>query len=233
MTTNKINARLAARKILAEAGIASCPVNPYSLIKSYCGTRISKIDLNFFNDLQGNMPEGWTTIFQDRAAVFINSSHIYTRNRWTAAHELAHIVLGHPLFAIAEFDAKRDPALEREADIFAEELLLPLYLIKNYIAQHEVKSMDQMANAFHVSYKAMSIRLKKILPPTIYRNLVAAPHRTAAFVELIDTREIAPIICSQCGTKLYPTKETYSLVCACGMEFHFADGDFIDELFGP
>lgn len=84
---------------------------------------------------------------------------------------MAHIVLEHPLYSIDEFDAQRDPDNEREADVFAEELLIPSFMIKQCIEQRRVKSILQMAIDFRVSKDAMSIRLKNILVPSVYRQM--------------------------------------------------------------
>lgn len=231
MAANKAKARLAARKILADAGVYSFPVNPYSLIKNYRDETISKIDILF---VQGVPVDGWTAKTENgRVAIFINKNRSYVKNRWTAAHELAHLVLKHPLYSFDEFDAQKDPDIEREADVFAEELLIPSFMIKQCIEQRRIKSILQMAIDFRVSKDAMSIRLKNILVPSVYRQMHSNLFSHFDYTEIIDIRETAPVKCPECGSLLYPTSDTYSLVCACGLEVHFVDGDFIDELFGP
>ncbi|MGI9861628.1 ImmA/IrrE family metallo-endopeptidase [Moorella naiadis] len=231
MAANKSKARLAARRTLSEAGVSSFPVNPYSIIKNYRDDMVNKINIVFF---EGIPIDGWTGITETGlAAIFINKERNYVKNRWTAAHELAHIVLGHPLYSLEEFDIQRDPDYEREADVFTEELLIPSFMVKECIVQRKIKSLLQMALDFRVSREAMSIRLKNILIPSAYRQLHLSIFPHYDFTDIIDIRESVPVKCPECGSSLYPTADTYSLVCACGLELHFVDGNFIDELFGP
>lgn len=82
-----------------------------------------------------------------------------TRARWTIAHELAHVVLGHKgkQFRAAPGTPLRWPSgMEREANIFASEFLAPSHLIKG-------KTADKISRFFGISPQAASIRISELV----------------------------------------------------------------------
>lgn len=56
--------------------------------------------------------------------ILYNSSNIIERIRFSIAHELAHLVLGHKGYSIGD---NEDQVMKKEADDFATELLLPYF----------------------------------------------------------------------------------------------------------
>lgn len=104
------------------------------------------------------------------------------RRRFTIAHEIGHLVLhvpaSHEVFYdrpadIRELDegaaGEEPPELrrrEREANVFARELLLPEALV-NEQAQATGFNLPALAERFEVSVPAMRLRLRllKLLPP--------------------------------------------------------------------
>lgn len=93
-----------------------------------------------------------------RYGVVINPSVPPTRMRWTSAHELGHIVLGH----IATINGSLDPDVvrwaEREASVFAEEFLMPWSLFEG----RSFRTVESWAHLFGVSCEAMSRRLLQV-----------------------------------------------------------------------
>ncbi|HEY4248477.1 MAG TPA: ImmA/IrrE family metallo-endopeptidase [Lacunisphaera sp.] len=107
----------------------------------------------------------------------MNANHSEARQRFTIAHELGHFFLhaGDPVFVDQSFVMMRDTASsegekveEREANLFAAELLMPAKLIVK-----EVEDMDdidivddgkigRLADKFGVSVQAMSFRLANL-----------------------------------------------------------------------
>ena len=71
------------------------------------------------------------------------------RARWTLAHELGHILLQHPRrpFRVRDTNSARpiDPRLEREANIFAREFLVPAHLARNYKTIEELRACPQLS----------------------------------------------------------------------------------------
>lgn len=104
------------------------------------------------------------------------------RRRFTIAHEIGHLVLHVPVAKEAFYDRPADireidedpageelPELrrrEREANLFARELLMPERLV-NEQAHATGFNLPALANRFEVSVPAMRLRLRllKLLPP--------------------------------------------------------------------
>lgn len=104
------------------------------------------------------------------------------RRRFTIAHEIGHLLLHVPVFHEVFYDPTSDvleveegppaselPELrrrEREANVFARELLMPESLI-NEQARATGFNLPALADRFEVSVPAMRLRLRllKLLPP--------------------------------------------------------------------
>lgn len=100
----------------------------------------------------------------------VNRNDPRVRKRFTIAHELGHIALGH---LAGEERRLRDPRenyslvyydpKERDANRFAAELLMPSDAVRNAIMRLEGDDMiRQLADLFSVSRTAMGIRLKAL-----------------------------------------------------------------------
>ncbi len=88
--------------------------------------------------------------------IIYNKTQPDTRIRFTIAHELGHILLGHNSgYKIVEFDSK-DPN-ETLANVFAAELLVPLYLLKR--ESLTLMNLTDLANKYWVSKDMMMWRL--------------------------------------------------------------------------
>lgn len=92
-----------------------------------------------------------------------NADHPKTRRRFTIAHEIAHFVLHRDLIG----DGVQDDALyrshlgsnlERQANSFAADLLMPWALVERCMKQG-ADSIQRLARELQVSKAAMSIRL--------------------------------------------------------------------------
>jgi len=99
-------------------------------------------------------------------AIIINSDQPDDRLRFTAAHEIGHLALGHSWrdpYVLENFGPSRDPQ-EREADWLAAELLMPIQDVSEK-AKRLTYSADlheqvyELAFEFQVSYAAMVVRL--------------------------------------------------------------------------
>lgn len=92
-----------------------------------------------------------------------NGEEISYRNRFTVAHELGHVLLGH----VDEGNPKhRDTTfgnynpIERAANAFAAELVMPERKVRELFGG--ARSVRQMSEAFGVSNAAMSFRLQNL-----------------------------------------------------------------------
>ena len=102
--------------------------------------------------------------------VLINSDQPYDRQRFSAAHELGHLVLGHERPASGRFESylgRRFDTTEVHADQFASELLVPEKLLREKVRELPPndglpESVYRLASMFLVSFQAMSTRLAKL-----------------------------------------------------------------------
>lgn len=94
---------------------------------------------------------------EGRGVLLVNSSLPQGRARFSIAHELGHLLLGHnPLGRIGE---PRDPDQERQADRFASELLMPESLLRE---DCEKLPFEVLCRRYRVSRQAMRIRLESV-----------------------------------------------------------------------
>ncbi len=94
--------------------------------------------------------------------IFTNEYHSLNRRRFTVAHELAHYLLHRGLIENGVVDdtlfrSNLSGSLEREANNYAAELLMPGHLILETI-EEGIDSIKELADKFQVSEAAMSIR---------------------------------------------------------------------------
>jgi hypothetical protein len=80
--------------------------------------------------------------------------------RWTLAHEMGHVILQHPRRPYRTRNEtvkkKRDGISEREANIFAAELLSPRHLAQKH------RTIDDLRAAFQISSNAARIRFQEL-----------------------------------------------------------------------
>jgi len=95
--------------------------------------------------------------------IFVNISHSENRIRFTIAHELGHIALGHCNYGASLFSlSNRSNTIEREADIFASELLMPSIHVKHLVFGCGWKDIDELSKLYGVSRQAMEIKMEEI-----------------------------------------------------------------------
>ncbi|MDR3313003.1 MAG: ImmA/IrrE family metallo-endopeptidase [Oscillospiraceae bacterium] len=100
--------------------------------------------------------------------IVMNSCDSAGRQRFTIAHELAHYVLhregNEPIYA--HRDAGQNDGIEREANIFASNLLMPTALMEKFLrgldGYPQSVLADQVASAFAVSHEAALVRLDQL-----------------------------------------------------------------------
>ena len=101
--------------------------------------------------------EGFTVIRQKPNArpqylLVYQDDTSFERLRWTLAHEIGHIVLGH----MEKISTKSGELMEAEANYFAKELLMPLPVL----ARIGARSAADIGRVCGVSYEAAQIRAR-------------------------------------------------------------------------
>jgi len=152
-TIREAVARAKAKQLLREYSISHPPVCPEDLAErlniKICYHWVDDVDFSFSLKKKG------------KYFICIHPTGNQGRDTWSIAHELGHIVLGHyelypvDTITIDRLNDSERYILDREADIFSEELLMPA----EWIIQHKDANLKEL---FNVSEKAISIRLEKL-----------------------------------------------------------------------
>lgn len=97
--------------------------------------------------------------------IFMNSVMPGDRYRFTLAHEIAHLVLHH--------HPESEDEMERQADEFAAELLMPAQEIKPYISNPSLGKLAKAKPYWKVSIKALIVQCYrlKLITPSQYTGL--------------------------------------------------------------
>jgi Zn-dependent peptidase ImmA (M78 family) len=140
-------ARNIARRLLKDAKAKDVPISLYKIIeylKPEHELEVVRFPLESV--------DGILVVVEDQPTIGFNPSMAWVRRRFTIAHEIGHLLLGH---TCTDPDLDNDP--EAEANQFAAELLMPLALLKiDYKAK---PSPDYLAQKYIVSREAMIIHL--------------------------------------------------------------------------
>ena len=137
-------------------GTVKVPVN--------LGPVLDKYGLSAYNVRFDGLPDVAGAFDRSEKAIYINETDPQTRKIFTLAHELGHYFLHSDverdvLFRERTMVGHRE-VIEREADCFAAEILMPEAAIRKYWTVAE--SIQQMADFFAVSYSAMRNRLRNL-----------------------------------------------------------------------
>ena len=166
----RTKARREAQALLDRYGIQSIPV-PVERIAKSLGIRVEYAPLD--DELSG-----LAHIRDDLPIIGINALHAPNRQRFTLAHELAHVRLHRrELEGAVHVDRgslRRDALaadgvdpIEIEANAFAAELLMPTHLLISALERHPIDLEDDdavaaLAKRFRVSDAAMRYRLNSL-----------------------------------------------------------------------
>ncbi len=146
------NSRDLAWKILINEGVTELPVKVGALCRGM------GISVSYFIATDGN--DGKSMIAGDRARILISSQCSVERQRFTCAHELGHILLGHVgryQLVNREPDSKDNP-IEQAANVFASRLLAPACVLWAL----DARTPEQIAKLCQISYQAASFRAERI-----------------------------------------------------------------------
>ncbi|MPZ13952.1 MAG: ImmA/IrrE family metallo-endopeptidase [Chloroflexi bacterium] len=94
------------------------------------------------------------------AVIWLDTDDSPTRKRFTLFHELGHLLL-HPGTFYCARGAISHPMMEREANKFAAELLMPKPWIIADVRQGQL-TIPQLSARYRVSWQAMRVRLKEL-----------------------------------------------------------------------
>lgn len=107
---------------------------------------------------------------KDEKIIYVDRSDTPGRKLFTIAHELGHVFLGHSNYGvrfrtpIVQDEDHQYPTEERAANSFAASLLMPEFLVREYMEKYNFDRSDhvKMAKIFGVPYITMQNRLTNL-----------------------------------------------------------------------
>ena len=145
-------AKAAARDLLdSTLPLMRAPPVNLGIICDWLGVEVYAMRCEAFGAVFSRSPR------EDRKYLVANDKLPLGRFRFSIAHELGHILLGHaPLKHVFE---QRKPDVERQADSFAAELLLPEELLRKDCADY---TMPELAARYKVSRQSLEFKLSDL-----------------------------------------------------------------------
>ncbi len=146
--------------VLDEAGIEKPVVNAVEIARKQ-GISVKEIE----------MPEGYSDVagFYNKGekTIYVAKDDKPVRKLFTVAHELGHYFLGHENYSVLLRIPKADaiyPKEEKEANIFAADLLMPEFMMQEYLKKYNFSHSDyvEMSKIFGVPIQAMKNQLEYI-----------------------------------------------------------------------
>ena len=162
MTVDWNGVRTKAQEIRKKYGIQEPPVNIFDIANN------EGIDIVYFNP-DDDTKDVSGLLLKDKKRIYLNADEPAERQAFTLAHELAHYFLNHTpdeygVYKRNSLYLEEKPPKEKEADLFAAELLMPKDLIVNVKKRYGIKDYDTLilSKMFGVSRSAMAFRLKNL-----------------------------------------------------------------------
>jgi Zn-dependent peptidase ImmA (M78 family) len=104
------------------------------------------------------LPEGVSAIVDvDDRSIGVNAALPEARKRFSIAHEVGHVILEHPLF-VFPIEGRQDLILEREANAFAAEFLVPMDVLRKSF--RHCRDYEELARRFLVDRDVMYYRFR-------------------------------------------------------------------------
>lgn len=152
--------KIAARRLYAELGAPDIP--------SLLAAAVRHLGIDVIEGKAETIDAMLVHIKPGKPVIAVNTRRSVYRQRFSLAHEIGHFVLRHGN-SVSFFENSRsagggfafrpDARLEREANIFAAEFLMP----KVALAREAHKfTLSELASRYMVSMQAMEIRLKEL-----------------------------------------------------------------------
>ncbi len=152
------NVRDSSWQCLLDAGITELPVSVVKIAEHFDVKLVKNSHRNWLTPCQSGisiMTEDGTWI------ICYDDNDSMERIRFTIAHELGHILLGHPLregFVHTRTIAKERPQVESEADMFAARILAPACVLWAL----DLHTAEEIANVCKISYAAAQVRVDRM-----------------------------------------------------------------------
>lgn len=171
----KVSRDLAWRVLLNE-GVAELPVKVGALCRSM------GIRMGYYTPEDDN--DGLSMIVDGRAHILISRNCSVARQRFTAAHELGHILLGHvEQYQLVNREPSRgDNHIEQAANVFASRILAPACVLWAL----DARTPEEIAALCQISHQAAAFRAERM--ELLYQRgmFLAHPLERAVFEQFED-----------------------------------------------
>lgn len=135
--------RQVARSVARRHGVTEPPIDIYAIAAAE-GMAVTEADLRTVDARLYKREDRWV--------LEVNRAFPRAARRFSTAHELGHVALGHD-------GCGTNPEDERAANVFAAELLMPLALVRAELKRQS--RLGGLARTFDVSKEAMQIKLNE------------------------------------------------------------------------
>lgn len=158
---NYKTARDTAWKTLIECEIVKLPVNLAEVVNHYGIYLIKYSDSDYTSRHSLPNDDGYSRLVDNKPVIYYNDNKPTHRIRFTIAHEIGHILLGHlsqgeTLHRNTEQDT--DNIKEQQANVFARDLLMPATVLHSL----NISSADDISNICNVSMQSAGIRYERL-----------------------------------------------------------------------
>lgn len=141
-----------AWQVLINENVTELPVKVGALCRNM-GIRVQ-----YFSPVDQN--DGYSAIIDGQARIFVSKDCPSTRQRFTAAHELGHILLGHvgKYTLVNREPNPGDNPIEQAANVFASRLLAPACVLWALNA----RTPEEIADLCQISHQAAAFRAERM-----------------------------------------------------------------------
>ena len=171
------DSRNMAWRILLQEGVRELPVNVVGLCRQM------GIRTKFFTPTAGG-GDGYTTIFLGTPYIFVSQDCTPERQRFTVAHELGHILLGH-VGKAGLVNREPDPGdnpMEREANVFASRLLAPACVLWAL----DARTPEEIAGLCKISNQSATFRAERMKLLYDRNRFLASPLERQVYQQFSD-----------------------------------------------
>lgn len=170
------NSRDLAWRVLLNERITELPV-PIVQICRQMGIRVKPYTPNDDND-------GYSTIIWGSPNIFASQECSPERQRFTVAHELGHILLGHvgEKKLVNREPSRGDNPIEQEANVFASRLLAPACVLWAL----DARTPEQIARLCRISHQAATFRAERMELLYQRNKFLTSPLERAVYEQFVD-----------------------------------------------
>lgn len=146
------NSRDLAWQVLLNENVTQLPVDAVGLCRKM------RIRVQYYTPVDEN--DGYSTIFLGTARIFVSRECSQERKRFTIAHELGHILLGHvgKYQLVNREPNSKDNPIEQAANVFASRLLAPACVLWALNA----RTPEEISALCRISYQAAGFRAERM-----------------------------------------------------------------------